>query len=204
MNLKTALGLLLTALAVVIPVTLWHLELTYGFPSGVILMFVLATVSAFLTYRGARTARNWILGSLIIVCDCMLVVFSLMLFSGEPHNMISANESSAAFTLRLLATANADYAKHNQHYASNLRELEGSETLQNSGAPDLVEEVIKKGSAVGYIFNYPTPSAAGFQITASPQKPGKTGNKFFYTDQDLAIHYDQIKPATAQSPTIGD
>ncbi len=204
MNFKTALGLLFAVLAVVIPATLWHLELTYGLPSGVILMFVLAMVSAVLTYRGARTTRNWILGGLILVCDCLLVVFSFMLLTSEPSNRIATNESRAAWTLRELAKANVAYAKHNHRYVSKLQELEGSEILQNSSSTTQVEDVIRKGSAAGYIFNYPTPSAASFQITASPQKPGRTGNKFFYTDQDLAIHYDQTKPATAQSPAIGD
>jgi hypothetical protein len=203
MNRKTALGLLLTALAVVIPVGIFHLEERYETLIAAIFMFALAATSAFLVYRGATTVRSWILGLLILVCDGVLVVFSFSLLSSEPPNIISAHESRAAMTLRLLATADVAYAKHNRHYASNLRELEGSEALQNSGAAE-VEEVIRKGSAAGYVFNYPTPSPAGFQITASPQKPGKTGNKSFYTDQDLAIHYDQDKPATAQSPALGN
>ncbi len=203
MNLKTALGLLFAVLALMVPATLWHFELIYRPPVSV-LMFVLAIVSAFLIYRGARTTRNWIMGSLILVCDGVLVMFSFMLLGSEPPNIISANESRAAFMLHLLATADVDYAKHNQHYVSNLRELEGSKTLQNSNAPDLVEEVIRKGSAVGYVFSYATPSAAGFQIAAWPKKPGKTGNKVFYVDQELAVRFDQNKPATAKSPAIGD
>lgn len=192
-------------LAVIVPMTIWQFALTYGRYTillGLVLMFVLATTSAFLAYRGTRIERNWIAGTLIMIFDCMLVAFCFMsLLVTEPPSIISANESRTACTLMEMAEANVAYAKHNHRYVSTLQELDGSEVPHCSTA---AKEIIRTESAAGYVFSYATPTSTSFQITASPKQPGRSGNQFFYVDQDLKVRYDQTKAATAQSPTIGD
>jgi hypothetical protein len=199
MNVKTKLGLLLTILAVAVPAVLWYFDVLADIFHFSPLILVLAVASAILIYRGACAERRWFLGASLLICDCLLILFCFLILSGEPPARISFNQSFAASTVRCLATVNVAYKDRNSHYASKLPELDG---WPNACLTGEMEEVIKKGTAKGYVFNYSTSITNGFQITAAPKKPGKTGNTSFYADQQLTVRYDLLKPATSQSPAL--
>jgi hypothetical protein len=49
--------------------------------------------------------------------------------------------------------------------------------------PAYIDDNLASGAKSGYNFIYQTTSPVSFQLYAEPQFPGRTGNRYFYTDE---------------------
>jgi type IV pilus assembly protein PilA len=146
--------------------------------------------------------------------ELLLVVAIILIIAGLaiPNLMrsrIAANEASAVGTIHAINSALINYAStFDIGYPASFSYLAPS-AMPTSTAADLLDSIVVSGKKSGYHFVY-TPgsvSAGGaidtYSITGQPLVPGTTGQRNFYSDQSLVIHYNATGPATANDPPLG-
>jgi len=123
---------------------------------------------------------------------------------------ISANESSAAASVRTIVTAAIQYQTAYGHYPQILEQL--SQPPGNS-APDenhagLIDATLASRAKNGYVFSYQASDSHhdgkmdSFTINADPIQPGRTGIKYFFSSDDGVVRWETKGPASAESPPL--
>lgn len=123
--------------------------------------------------------------------------------------VVAANEASAVGSLRTLNTVLVMYAStYKNGYAASLATL-GPGNPSSAQQAGLIDAGLASGTKSGYFITYMPGSqdASGkvesYSISAVPAEPGKTGRRFFFTDQSGIIRYSTSGPAGPSSPPIG-
>ena len=110
---------------------------------------------------------------------------------------ISANEASAISSLRTIYATVSNYQSLKNRYPDSLMEMK---------TEGLLEDQLASGQKSGYVFTYRTTTLSdgtpGFEATAEPLQPGSTGRRYFYLNQEGAIHVETGHSATADSPPL--
>jgi len=121
---------------------------------------------------------------------------------------ISANEAAAAGATRTIVMAAVQYHSSYNRYPESLDQM----GTPGSGAPDqnhaaLLDNSLASGTKGGYLFTFSQRTddrgSPGFEIHANPIKPGSTGLRYFFADEDQLVRVDN-KPASAESPPLGE
>jgi len=139
---------------------------------------------------------------LLIVVAIILIIAAIAI-PNLIRSKMAANEASAVGSLRTMNTAITGYAStYDIGYPGALSYL-GPSTAPNSTASDFIDEVLASGVTSGYMFTY-TPGSAStggvitnYSITASPQIPGASGQRYFYTDESLVIRVNTTAAASS-------
>jgi prepilin-type N-terminal cleavage/methylation domain-containing protein len=143
-----------------------------------------------------RKEKGFSLIELLIVVAIILIIAAIAV-PNLLRSRMAANESSAAASLRTIATANVTYSStYNIGYAGALTAMAPS-TAPTSSAADLLDSVLSIAAPVksGYSFTY-TPSVAApttsapnpsFSVSATPVGPGSSGTSTFCTDQTNVV-----------------
>ena len=149
---------------------------------------------------------------LLIVVAIILIIAAIAI----PNLMASrmaANESSAAQQSRNITTAEVVYTtQYNVGYASALTSLGdaggcGAGSVSSTNAC-LIDSVLASGAKGGYSFTYTpsNPDAAThyqtFSLNANPLNPGRSGRRYFFTDQTAVIRANSSAAATVSDPAI--
>jgi len=149
---------------------------------------------------------------LLIVVAIILIIAAIAI----PNLMASkmaANESSAVQQTRAITTAEVVYTtQYNIGFASALTNLGdaggcGTGAVTSTNAC-LIDSVLAAGSKGGYSFTYAplNPDAAthyqSFTLNANPLNPGRSGRKYFFTDQTAVIRMNLTAAATISDPAI--
>ncbi len=113
---------------------------------------------------------------------------------------INANEASAIVSCRTIGSAcNSYYTSSNPHTFPA--------ALDNLVAPDSDPPYLDSVLAVtkqkqGYTFNYSFIDTENFELSAEPNTPGRTGNRYFFTDSTGIIRAKSGGKAGASDPPI--
>jgi prepilin-type N-terminal cleavage/methylation domain-containing protein len=143
-----------------------------------------------------RKQKGFSLIELLIVVAIILIIAAIAV-PNLLRSRMAANESSAAASLRTIATANVTYSStYNVGYAGALTALAPS-TAPTSAAADLLDSVLSTATPVksGYTFTYVPSNAAptaaspnpSFSVGATPVGPGSSGTSTFCTDQTNVV-----------------
>jgi type IV pilus assembly protein PilA len=147
------------------------------------------------------TQKGFSLIELLIVVAIILTIAAIAIPS-LTRSRISANESSAVESLRILTTSEAAYQLAYQSYACNLTLLgppPGISTPVSSATAGLIDATLASGSKSGYLFSPTACSAAGYSYIAQPMGLGNTGSRYFCTDSSGVIKYDGTSTAACLS-----
>ena len=149
-----------------------------------------------------HTEEGFTLIELLIVMSVMLILMTLAI----PQMLKltkQAHETSAMSSLRAINEAemqyNSTYPTHG--FACSLAQLGGD---PKSGAPtpesaQLIREDLASGEKAGYTFAITNCSKVtinnqdqytSYEVTAVPNKVGKTGDRGFCSDENNSIHFD--------------
>lgn len=147
---------------------------------------------------------------LLIVVAIILIIAAIAIPNYLKSRM-AANQASAVQSLRVLNTAEVNYATtFGTGFSSTLVELgpvPGS-GLPSPTAADLIDQVLAAGTKSGYSFVY-TPTLPdsngnyeGFNINANPTQPGTTGTTYYYTDETHVIRASTTGIATSTDSAV--
>jgi type IV pilus assembly protein PilA len=151
-----------------------------------------------------RNERGFSLVELLIVVAVILII-SAIAIPNFITSKLRANESAAIENMRTITSANVVYSTTWQSgYASTLGTLGGNAAAPTQTAAGLLDSVLSSGNKSGYSYSYSAaaPDSAGnidnYTLNASPEIPGQTGVRYFYTDQTAVIRYNGT---TSAGPT---
>ena len=149
-----------------------------------------------------HTDEGFTLIELLIVMSVMLILMTLAI----PQMLRvtkTAHETSAQQSLRVITSAELQYnsAYPTRGFACSLAELGGD---PKSGAPtpeaaQLIAADLASGQKAGYTFAITNCTKVtvnnqdqftSYEVTAVPNKVGKTGDRGFCSDENNAIHFD--------------
>jgi prepilin-type N-terminal cleavage/methylation domain-containing protein len=143
----------------------------------------------------------------LLVVVAIIMVIVAMALPRITNIRMSANETSAAVSLRTLNTACVTYQTLYGSYPPSLSSL-GPGTAQNASSADVIDANLASGSKDGYHFAYSAGSkdsngrVNSYSILAEPITPGTTGMRSFYGDQSGTIRASSAGPADATSPPL--
>jgi prepilin-type N-terminal cleavage/methylation domain-containing protein len=153
-----------------------------------------------------RKLTGFSLLELLIVVTVILII-SAIAIPILLRSKMAANESGAVGTLRTVNSACTVYSWNwGAGYPVSLSNL-GPAKPATSAAADLVDSMVAGGTKNGYTLTYvsSTPNngkIATYTINADPMFPGKTGERYFFTDKSGVIRDNSNGPATLSSPPI--
>jgi len=149
-----------------------------------------------------HTDEGFTLIELLIVMSVMLILMTLAI----PQMLRvtkTAHETSAQQSIRVITSAELQYnsAYPTRGFACSLAELGGD---PKSGAPtpesaQLIAADLASGQKAGYTFAITNctkvtvnnqDQITSYEVTAVPNKVGKTGDRGFCSDENNAIHFD--------------
>ena len=148
----------------------------------------------------------------LLVLVAIILIIAAIAIPNQRKARSAANEANAASTLRVLDNAETIFAiTYRSGYTDGLNRLgppaPGAPPSVN--AADLVDGVLAGKTAggtnttfikSGYSFTYTGAGGAfgsisKYTMSADPQTRGATGNKSFFTNDPLVIHYNSGAPA---------
>jgi type IV pilus assembly protein PilA len=157
---------------------------------------------------GRRHEAGFSLVELLIVVAVILII-SAIAIPNFITSKLRANESGAIENMRTITSANVVYSTTWQTgYAAALATLGGNTAAPTQSAAGLLDSVLASGNKSGYSYSYSagTPDSGGnidsYTINASPEIPGQTGVRYFYTDQTAVIRFNGLQPAASTDQPI--
>lgn len=149
---------------------------------------------------GRRSDNGFSLIELLIVVAVILIIAAIAI-PNFITSKLRANESGAVEDMRTITSANVVYSTTWQvGYAPTLATLGGNPASPTQTAAGLLDSVVSSGNASGYSYSYSPGNTDGgnidsYTLNASPNVPGQTGVRYFYTDQTGVIRFNFTQAA---------
>jgi type IV pilus assembly protein PilA len=152
-------------------------------------------------HKKQNKKRGFSLIELLIVVAIILIIAAIAI-PNLLRSRIAANEASAVGSLRTLNTAEITYntTYPNVGFACSLTAMgpPASGSQASSATAGLVDSNLAGGTKSGYSFTLPisgscTPSGGintTYDVKASPQSPGNTGQRYFCSDISGVIQFN--------------
>jgi type IV pilus assembly protein PilA len=139
---------------------------------------------------------------LLIVISIILIIAAI----AGPHlgrARRTAQETAAISTIKTLHVAQTQYYSQYMKYAKALGELGPPESgAASAQAADLIPAALANGAKGGYLYTL-QPTPIGYQINASPEVYGTSGERTFFSDQTQVIRENHgPEPATVQDKAL--
>jgi prepilin-type N-terminal cleavage/methylation domain-containing protein len=152
-----------------------------------------------------KNNRGFTLIELMIVIAIIAIIAAIAI-----PNLIearkSSNESAAIGAMRTLTTAQSIFREGDKdkdgvlNYSTALGPQSTANTLSNVS---LIDAVLGSGSKQGYSFKVIAADNFTWSCTASPQVPGKSGDRYFFVDESGVIRFSTSGNASTLNNPIG-
>jgi|SRR6202521_2489116 len=156
--------------------------------------------------KNRNTKSGFSLLELLIVVAIILTI-SAIAIPNLLRSRMAANEASAVASLRTVNAACVNYSSSwGTGFPVSLTYL-GPGKPATAIAADLVDTLVAGGTKSGYTLTYVSGAPSNgtistYTISASPVVPGKSGSRYFFTDQTGVIRYNSGGTATMASPPL--
>ena len=136
----------------------------------------------------------------IMVVVSILALIAAIAIPMMLRNQMNANETVAISACRTIISACQSFysVRTPRAYPETLDELgEPGPT-----GPAFIDSTLASGAKSGYDFSYNKTSQVSFTLNADPQVPGRTGNRYFYSDETGRITAREGGQAGPGDPSI--
>ena len=153
--------------------------------------------------RGNNTTLIVIIIAAVLLGGCCVIA---MVAAIAIPNLIEArkgsNEAAAIGALRTLTTAQALYREGDKDKNQVLDYARDLEDLSHVG---LIDGILGMGTKQGYLFRIESADDFRWSASATPQAPGKSGDRSFFVDESGVIRAREATrgTATVQDPPLG-
>jgi prepilin-type N-terminal cleavage/methylation domain-containing protein len=136
----------------------------------------------------------------IMVVISILALLAAISIPMMLRNQINANETVAISSCRTIVSACQSFYSYNMPriYPEDLATLGTAGPL----GPAFIDNVLASGAKSGYDFTYSRTSPVTFTLNADPQVPGRTGVRYFYSDETGRITAKEGGQAGPADPSI--
>jgi prepilin-type N-terminal cleavage/methylation domain-containing protein len=133
----------------------------------------------------------------IMVVVAVISILATVSISMMLRNRMTTNETVAITSCRTIVSACQSY------YAANLPHVYPATlaALRGTG-PSYIDSRLAAGQRSGYNFIYSLISPVSFTLYAEPTAPGRTGNRYFYTDETGKITAKEGARAGPGDPAV--
>jgi len=118
--------------------------------------------------------------------EIMVVVVIIALLAGLSismmlRNRVNTNEVVAITSCKTIVSACQSYYTSviPHQYPSSLATL----GIVGPTGPSYIDTSLASGNKAGYIYTYQLTTPVSFTLNANPQVPGRTGERYFYSDE---------------------
>jgi len=133
----------------------------------------------------------------IMVVVAILVILVSLAVPNFLRSRITANESAVIATFRTINNACQLYYQNNKSYPERLIDL-----TEPVSIPPYLDSTLAQGKRHGYEFIYRFIDSEHFTLNANPLSLGRTGNRYFYTDETSIIRANDKQQAGPHDPPI--
>jgi len=116
-------------------------------------------------------------------------------FAGDPAR--SEAEAQALGYMRVVLRAQNTYKKRHSHYAESLHALAGT----GSFTKRMAQTTDRGDYTASFLYRRESPDREQFALTMTP-KHLDSSHRSFFAEEDGAIHADDQKPASLDSPKV--
>lgn len=120
----------------------------------------------------------------IMVTIAIIATIAAIAISSMLRSRMNANETIAVTSCRTIGSACQSYFSTKDTFPSALSDL---------GAPDsnppYIDNQLASGEKAGYTYSYSLTGPVSFTLSAAPAFPGRTGERYFYTDETGIITF---------------
>jgi prepilin-type N-terminal cleavage/methylation domain-containing protein len=136
----------------------------------------------------------------IMVVVSILALIAAIAIPMMLRNQINANETVAISACRTIVSGCQGFYTSSmpRAYPETLAEL----GVAGPTGPAYIDSALASGSKSGYEFTYDRTSPVSFTLTANPEFPGRTGNRYFYSDETGRITAKKDEPAGPDDPSV--
>jgi prepilin-type N-terminal cleavage/methylation domain-containing protein len=136
----------------------------------------------------------------IMVVVSILALIAAIAIPMMLRNQMNANETVAVSACRTIVSACQSFYSTSlpRSYPDTLAEL----GIAGATGPAYIDNALASGTKSGYEFIYIKTSIASFTLRANPEFPGRTGNRYFYSDETGRVTAKEGGEAGPGDPSI--
>jgi prepilin-type N-terminal cleavage/methylation domain-containing protein len=136
----------------------------------------------------------------IMVVVSILSLLAALAIPMMLRNQVNTNEAIAISACRTIVSACQSFysASIPRAYPATLVEL----GVAGPTGPAFIDNTLASGAKSGYTFTYNRSSLTSFTLNADPQVPGRTGNRYFYSNETGIITAREGGQAGPGDPSV--
>ena len=145
-----------------------------------------------------KTEKGFTLVEIMVVVAVVMTLATLAI-SSVLRARQNANEMAAIASCRTIVSACQNYyaSSYPHIYPSLLSDL-----IPPNSIPPYIDSVLASGTKQGYKFNYTFVDSESFTMNADPTSPGKTGSRYFFTNETGIIRANALGQAGSDDPVV--